>query len=174
MDIPCELEGLEEPQVPVDASTAPLRPPKRTRKPKAAPASPAPPPTPEELAASAAIVEAIRIACANREAARDFEREASRLATHTGNTRLGGQVYWSTAGRMLCGKCHLYCGPEAAREAAACMGHWDPVDPADVAASEATRIAAAAAFRAEEERRRASRNAGRIASRAAAKVNLWR
>lgn len=126
MNIPRELEGLEHA---ADAITAPQAAAKRTRKAKAPPAPPKPPPTPEELAASAAVVEAIRIACANREATRDFEREASRLASHTGQPRPGGQVYWSSSGRMLCGKCHRYCGPEAAHEAAACVGHWDPWTP---------------------------------------------
>lgn len=174
MDIPCELEGLEEPQGSVDTSTAPQAPPKRSRKPKAPPEPPKPPPTPEELAASAAIVQAVRDACAHRETGRDSEREASRLATHTGSPRPGGQVYWSTSGRMVCGKCDLYCDAQATHEASHCMGHARPVDPAQIEEMRALRIRSDDLMREEEDRRRASRNAGRIASRATAKANPWR
>jgi hypothetical protein len=167
MPIANELEGLEDS---TGAAEVPEEPRTNKRKAKAPVAPLKPPPTPEELAAAAAYVQSVRYECAGREALRAAEREAARVSTHTGKPRPGGQVYWSTSGRMLCGKCHRYCDHDSVDDPARCMGHGMPVDSAAAAQIHASRVASAALMREEEQRRKASRLAGRIAGRAASQT----
>lgn len=145
--------------------------PKDQRKPLA-PAAPSF--TPGELAATDVYVQSVRDACSAREALRSSEREASRVATHTGKPRPGGQVYWSTSGRMLCAKCHRYCDQDSIGDPAKCMGHAAPVDSTAIAQSYASRMASKALMHEEEQRRKASRLAGRIAGRTAPRTQAWR
>lgn len=168
MPVANTLEAHEGPDTTPEANDPK---PKGKRKPKA---PLAPSRTPEELAASAAFVQAVRDECAAREALRASEREAGRVATHTGKLRPGGQVYWSTSGRMLCAKCHRYCDQDSIGDPTKCMGHGAPVDSAAAAQIHAARIASKALMHAEEQRRKAARLAGRIAGRAATRTQAWR
>lgn len=164
MKIPNELEGLECPDKTPEADGPQ---PKGKQKPQ-------PSRTPEELAAAIAYVQSVRNECAAREALRATEREAARLAAHTGKLRPGGQVYWSTSGRMLCAKCHRYCDQNSVGDSARCMGHSAPVDHAVLAKIRESRLEWAQLMRDEEQRRRATRVAGRNAARAEAKRKAWR
>lgn len=160
MDIPNELEGLEDPD---HAPEAEEPKPKSKRKPKA---PPAPPPTPEELAASAARLQAIceQVRQRDEKRERDYvESIQSRMTLERMDTRTHTpQIYWAEDGWMRCGTCHQCSDHKAPEDLRRCMGHFAGHLPRSTSAN---REETARQMREEDERRRAARIAGRIAGR---------